>query len=113
MTEEAWKIESSTKKKQIRSKYVNCIIELSVKQPCLHLYLWASFHPPAPLSVISAKKDILLNLSMKCWNSAFNVRGPRLIIVVVQLGAVKIYAAAVEARRKKERQDETQTWEWE
>jgi hypothetical protein len=31
-----------------------------------------------------------------------------LIIVVVQLGAVKIYAALVEALRKKERQDETQ-----
>jgi hypothetical protein len=44
---------------------------------------------------------------MKCWNPAFNARGPRLI-VVVQLGAVKIYAASVEARRKKERQDETQ-----
>jgi hypothetical protein len=28
--------------------------------------------------------------------------------VVVQLGAVKIYVAAVEALRKKERQDETQ-----
>jgi hypothetical protein len=67
------------------------------------------FHPPAPLSVVSAKKDILLNLRMKCWNSAFNARGPRLTIAVVQLGAVKIYsAAAVEARRKKERQDETQ-----
>jgi hypothetical protein len=33
---------------------------------------------------------------------------PRLIIVVVQLGAVKIYVAAVEALRKKERQYETQ-----
>jgi hypothetical protein len=32
----------------------------------------------------------------------------RLIIVVVQLGAVKIYVAAVEALRKEERQDETQ-----
>jgi len=30
------------------------------------------------------------------------------IIVVVQVGAVKIYVAAVEALRKKERQDETQ-----
>jgi hypothetical protein len=29
------------------------------------------------------------------------------IIVVVQVGAVKIYVAAVEALRKKERQDET------
>jgi hypothetical protein len=30
------------------------------------------------------------------------------MIVVVQVGAVKIYVAAVEALRKKERQDETQ-----
>jgi hypothetical protein len=46
---------------------------------------------------------------MKCGNSAFNAQGSRLIIVVVQLGAVKVYvAAAVEALRRKERQDETQ-----
>jgi len=38
---------------------------------------------------------------MKCWNSAFNAQGSRLIIVVVQLGAVKIYVAALEALRKK------------
>jgi len=50
----------------------------------------------------------MLELSMKCWYSAFNAQDPRLIIVVVQLGAVKIYVAAVEALRKKERQDETQ-----
>jgi len=31
-----------------------------------------------------------------------------LITVVVQVGAVKIYVAAVEVLRKKERQDETQ-----
>jgi hypothetical protein len=36
---------------------------------------------------------------MKCWNSAFNARGPRLNIVLV---------VTVEALRKKERQDETQ-----
>jgi CRISPR/Cas system endoribonuclease Cas6 (RAMP superfamily) len=45
---------------------------------------------------------------MKCWYSAFNAQGSRLIIVVVQLGAVKIYVAAVEALKQKERQDETQ-----
>jgi hypothetical protein len=45
---------------------------------------------------------------MKCWYSAFNAQGSRLTIVVVQLGAVKIYVAAVEALRKEERQDETQ-----
>ncbi len=53
-------------------------------------------------------KDILLNLRMKCWNSAFNPQGSRLIIIVVQLGAMKIYVAAVEALRRNESQDETQ-----
>ncbi len=45
---------------------------------------------------------------MKCWYSTFNAQGSRLIIVVVQLGAVKMCVAAVEALKKKERQDETQ-----
>ncbi len=44
---------------------------------------------------------------MKCWNSAFNAQGSRVIVVVVQVRVVKIYVAAVEALRKKERQDET------
>jgi hypothetical protein len=46
---------------------------------------------------------------MKCWNSAFNAPGSRLIYTVaVMLGVVKIYIAAVEALKKKERHDETQ-----
>jgi len=45
---------------------------------------------------------------MKCWNSAFNAQGSKVIIVVVQVGGVKIYVAAVEALKKKETQDETQ-----
>jgi len=50
-------------------------------------------------------KEILLNLSMKCWNSAFSVQGLRLIVVVIHVGAVNnIYVAAVGALRKKERQ---------
>jgi hypothetical protein len=40
--------------------------------------------------------------------SAFNGQGLRVIIVVVEIGAVKMYAAAVEALRKKERGNETQ-----
>jgi hypothetical protein len=40
-------------------------------------------------------------------NSAFNARGSRVTIVVVQVGAMKIYVTAVEVLRKKERQDET------
>jgi hypothetical protein len=43
-------------------------------------------------------------------NSAFNAQGSRVIIVVVQVGAVKVYVAAVEALREKERQDETQVY---
>jgi hypothetical protein len=37
-----------------------------------------------------------------------NAKGSRLIIIVVHIRAVKIYVAAVEELRKKERQDETQ-----
>jgi hypothetical protein len=39
---------------------------------------------------------------------SINAQGSRVIIVVVQVRAVKIYVGAVEALRKKERQDETQ-----
>ncbi len=52
--------------------------------------------------------EILLNLCMKCWNSAFNAQGSKVIIVVVQVRAVKIYVTAVQALKKKETQDETQ-----
>ncbi len=45
---------------------------------------------------------------MKCKYSAFNAWGSRVIIILVQVGAVKIYVAAVEAFKKKERGDETQ-----
>jgi hypothetical protein len=44
---------------------------------------------------------------MKCCCSALNAQGSRLV-VVVQVGAVKIYVATVEALKKKERQVETQ-----
>jgi hypothetical protein len=39
---------------------------------------------------------------------SFNAQGSRVIIVVVEVGAVKIYVAAVQTLRKKETQDETQ-----
>ncbi len=44
---------------------------------------------------------------MKCWKLAFNAQGSRIIIVPLQVGAVKIYAARVEALKKKERQGQT------
>jgi hypothetical protein len=43
--------------------------------------------------------EILLNLSLKCWNSAFNAQGSRLSIVVVQVGAVEIYVTAGDTLR--------------
>jgi hypothetical protein len=44
---------------------------------------------------------------MKCWNSAFNAQGSRIIIVSTQVGVVKIYVATVEVLMIKERQYET------
>ncbi len=45
---------------------------------------------------------------MKCWNSAINAQGSRVIIVGVQVGVVKIYVTTtVEVPMKKERQYET------
>jgi hypothetical protein len=41
---------------------------------------------------------------MKCRNSAFNAQGSGVIIVVVQVGAVKIYVAAVEVLTKKRKE---------
>jgi hypothetical protein len=39
---------------------------------------------------------------MKCWNSASNAEGSRVIIAVVHVGALKIYnIAAVEALKEK------------
>ncbi len=67
-----------------------------------------SFTPYPVFMWYPQSKEILLNLSLKCWKSAFNAQGPRVIIVVVQVGAVKIYVPAVKALRKKERGDETQ-----
>jgi hypothetical protein len=44
---------------------------------------------------------------MKCSDTQhFNAQGSRVIIVVVQVGAVKIYVAVVEALKKKERKRE-------
>jgi len=64
------------------------IVELSVKSPCLH-----PVFGPSPQWYSKSKEILSKSL---------------LIIVVVQVGAVKIYVAAVEVLRKKERQDETQ-----
>jgi hypothetical protein len=50
-----------------------------------------SFTPYPLFQWYPQSNEVLLNLSMKCWNSAFGAQGSRLIIVVVQVGAVKTY----------------------
>ncbi len=84
------------------------IKEISLKSPSFHPVFGPAFTPYPLFQWCPQSKEILLNLSMKCWNSAFNAQGLRIIIVVVHLGALKIYVAVVEALRQKERQDETQ-----
>jgi hypothetical protein len=59
------------------------------------------FHPLSLVQWYPQSNETLLNLSM---NSAFHTQGSRVIIVVVQVGAMKIYVGAVESLRgKKER----------
>jgi hypothetical protein len=111
-----WKIASA----------IRVIHKVTLSSPCL----WASLTTYPLFQWYLQSKDILINLSMKWWYSAFNPQGSRLnliykskrgvclcgqklgekigqcledyssctvSIVVVQLGAVRIYVAAVEA----------------
>jgi hypothetical protein len=79
---------------------------------CLHPVFGPAFSPYSLFRRYLQSKEILLNLSMKCWNSAFNAQGLGVIIVVVQVGAVsQMYVAVVEALRKKhETQFTTKNW---
>jgi hypothetical protein len=65
--------------------------------------LWGLLSTPYPLFQWYPQSKEIYSIS------AFNAQGLRvIIIVVVQIGAMKIYVAAVEAFRKNETQDETQ-----
>jgi hypothetical protein len=44
---------------------------------------------------------------MNCWNSAFNAQGSKAITLILQVGALKMYVAAVKALTENERQVET------
>jgi hypothetical protein len=86
----------------------NYILELSIKSPSLSPPISSAFAPYPLFQWYSQNNENLLNLGMKCWKSAFNAQGSRVIIVVVHVEAVKIYVAAVQPLRKRETQDETQ-----
>jgi len=83
-------------------------LELSIKSPSVSPPISSAFGPLSPLfQWYLQRKEIWSNLGMKCWNSSFNAQGSRVIIVVVQAGAVEIYVAVVQAFKKKGTQDET------
>jgi hypothetical protein len=84
------------------------LIELSLHSPSVSPPISSAFAPYRLFQWYPQSKEILLNLGMKCWNSAFNAQSSRVIIVIVQVWEVKIYVAAMQALRKKETQDETQ-----
>jgi hypothetical protein len=69
------------------------ILELSVKSPSSSPPISSTFG--SLFQCYPQSNEILLNLGMKCWNSAFNAQSSRVIIVVVQL------VGAVQALRKK------------
>ncbi len=75
-------------------KYIKVISKVTLSFTLYPLFQW-----------YSQIREILLNLNMKCWNSAFYVQGSRLIIVLIQVGAVKIYVATM---KRKKRGDETE-----
>jgi hypothetical protein len=82
-------------------------IELSIKSLSVSLPISSAFAPYTLFQWYPQSKDILLNLDMKCWNSAFNAQGLRLIIVVVQVGAGCICSSSAGAQEKG-KEDETQ-----
>jgi hypothetical protein len=83
------------------------MLKLSTKMLKLNTECWISVRK-CWNSIRNAESQYeMLKLNTECWISAFNAQqGPRGIIVVVQVGAVKIYvAAAVEAAAQGKKKD--------
>ncbi len=77
-----------------------------MKSPCLDLLFRHVFTPYPLFQWYAQNNEILLNFSLKCWNSTFNVQGLSIIIIVVHVGVVKIHITIVDAFKKNERSDE-------
>jgi hypothetical protein len=54
-------------------------IRVTGKSPCLHPVIGPPFTPYPVFQWYLQSKEMLLNLNMKCWNSAFNAQGSRVI----------------------------------
>ncbi len=85
-----------------------CNVLGTLKSSCLHPVFGPLFTPYPLFEWGPQSKEVLLNLGMKCWNSAFNAQFD-VIIIVVHVGVVKIYVTPVEAMKEKgSKSDETQ-----
>jgi hypothetical protein len=58
------------------------ILELSGKSPSVSPSISSAFTPYRLFQCYLQSKQILSNLGMKCWNSAFNAQGSRVIKIV-------------------------------
>jgi hypothetical protein len=86
-------------------------MERTLVGPIFHDGMWPVWYvPPGHCSI--RRYFIKSQYETPKLPAAFNAQGSRVITVVVQVGAVKIYVAEVEALRKKKkkggRQDKTQ-----
>jgi len=77
------------------------VLELSIKSPSVSPPISSAFAPYPLFQWYPQSKENLLDLGMKCSNSAFNAQSSRVILIVVQVGAVKMYVAASSAGAKK------------
>jgi hypothetical protein len=85
---------------QDNKRIVKIILSLTRCPLCFHPYPLFQWYPQC--------KEILLNLKYEMLKLSIWCTSSRVIVVVVQVGAVKIYVEALDAFGKKERGDETQ-----
>jgi hypothetical protein len=108
------------------SKYYSGIIQISLNFSRYHFKWYPNWKPDHWLSLIwyewwkpIQRKNIKILIPrwgktlypdqvFKILCTRFNAQDSRIILVVVQVEAIKIHVAAVEALKKKERWDETQ-----
>jgi hypothetical protein len=60
-------------------------IKLSVKSPSLSPLILSAFTPHPLFERYQQSEEILIDLNMKCSNSAVNAQGSRVIVVVVHV----------------------------
>jgi hypothetical protein len=80
--------------------YCACNRVICKSHPCLHPVFGPAF---TPVPWYPQSNEILLSLSMKCWNSGFNAQGSRLLIVIVWIVAVKIFCSSSGGAQEKGR----------